>query len=208
MKAPQGRKFLVVGLQFKFPKLGAVPPFTRQMVQATAKTKETQELPTGTQVLEPTEGISLVTTLDDLESANYSLVNVICEERKNSSGFGTHYVARFVFAAPSSRMRSTPTFLRRKDVLRKELQAICESALWRARGYANPFRRNGRLVPDAATANVVFDSRKPFIQGDGQPVMVWPTDTAGERIGEKPLPLAPDFHLRAPMGRALQLQAL
>lgn len=206
MKAPKGRKFKVVALQFRFPKASAIPQFLWQMVRKVSRHGKPASA-TGTRVISPTEGTSAIAVLEDLDALKYTMVDAICEERRNEGGAdGVHYVIRFVFAAPSSGMKPSLTFVRRQSIIRRELQEIAESALWRVKAFANPFMQGGYVVDGATAANIVFDGRQPFVQGDGQPVTVWQRDATGERIGDAPIPLAPRFHLRAPMGKTIQLQ--
>lgn len=208
MNAPNGRrKFAIVRVQFRFPSSSAIPQFTRQLARRVSVSDHVS-LP-GSALISPTEDTSLAVLLDDLATANYTLVGALCEERSNTNGgTGTHFVVKYTLAPPSTRIKKPdPTFLRRQDLLERELREIATSALFRTKSFAKPFRKNGEPVEGAFVAHIVADARRPFIQGDGKPVAIWQKDAAGERIGDAPIPLAPSFHLRAPLGRTLQLQA-
>ncbi|AKM78551.1 MAG: hypothetical protein UY31_C0018G0010 [Candidatus Wolfebacteria bacterium GW2011_GWE1_48_7] len=195
MAAPKGRKFSVIALQFRFPTLDSVPPFTRQIARRPTKTSNPATL-TGEQIVGATEGTSILALLDDLKAKGYDLVNACCEERRNVKGPGSHYIARYTFATAESGLSITERFEYRKATFLRELAFIGESALWKNRTFSNPFIRDGKPVTGFRAASLVFDTRQPFYQGDGQPVTVWLKDEAGERIGDAPIPLAPSHHLR------------
>ena len=83
-----------------------------------------------------------------------------------------------------------------RDIISKELRSICEVAMWRVRTFLNPFYKDGEEVIGYRAISVNLESRKPLFCPDGQPVTVWQKDEKGNRVGDAPLPLKPDYCLR------------
>jgi hypothetical protein len=153
--------------------------------------KKDAALEPGKLIVEPTEWSSLKSILEDLDASGYRLVNVHCEDREDGRESGKHYIVRFIFSATE---QSSAEFSRIRKFLRLEFYDICTEALWKTRAYSNPLANGQRGM------NIVCDTRRPFIQGDGKLATVWQKDAAGERIGDAPLPLTAGHLLRIAKG--------
>lgn len=180
--------FHSISLQFRIPRYALIPPTIRHF--KCGATPRNTSLPAGEMILEPTVGSSIITLVADIEKCGYQLIGTSYEERAHGEGCGKHYIVRFRFARALSGEKTTEAFRRVRYQVRRELQVICEEALWTACAYSNP------LADEKRGMNVVLDTRKPFVQGDGQPVTVWQKDATGERIGDAPIPLKSEHHLR------------
>ena len=189
----------LVALQFSFSNPGAMPVSVKRLNQETSEERnERKNHSSGTLVIEPTENCSLVDFLDDLKSAGYEMVDAFYKERidpKYPRGQRTYHMVRFLFARREF-VDLSEEFKVVRDIISKELRSICEVAMWRVRTFLNPFYKDGEEVIGYRAISVNLESRKPLFCPDGQPVTVWQKDEKGNRVGDAPLPLKPDYCLR------------
>lgn len=199
----------LVALQFRFTNSSVIPFSVRHLDQESAEEYAHRKSRTdGFMFIEPTPKCSLVEFLRELEAAGYELVDAFYQERpynvvKNPNGRWTYHVVRFLFARREF-VELSDEFKKVRDIIRTELQSICESALWCAVAYSNPFYENGEEITDQRAVNINLTARLPLLCPDGQPVTVWQKDENGEHVGDAPLPLKPDRCLRINQG-AIQL---
>ena len=189
----------LVALQFSFSNPAAIPSSVKQRSpEAVEDRNERKNRCSGRRFIEPTENVSLVWFLRELEASGYEVVDAFYQERLNpkgdSYGKGTYHMVRFLFARRED-VELSEEFGRVKDTLRAELQEICRAAMWRVRAFCNPLYENGEEVPGYSALSINMEARKPLFLPDGQPVTVWQKDEYGERVGDAPLPLRPSFWL-------------
>ncbi len=116
----------------------------------------------GQQVIEPVENISLSAFLGELEQAGYVLVDAFSQRRKNTEEKHQpfYYVARFSFVREEY-VQGSEEFEEVREVLRHELQEICNLALWRVRAFKNLFFHNGEQIPGQYAVSINFEARTP-----------------------------------------------
>lgn len=189
----------LISLQFSFSNPNAIPQVVKQLDQETSDEREERKSrSTGVMVIEPNEKCSLVKFLEELEIAGYEIVDAFCKERikpNDPRGTVTYHMVRFLFARREFTELSEG-LEKVRETIRTELREMCRVAMWRVRAFSNPFYMNGEEVAEYRTLSINLESRVPFFLPDGQPVVVWPKDEGGERIGDVPLPIVPDYHLR------------
>lgn len=151
----------------------------------------------GTQIVSPIENCTLVEFLGELDSAGYRLVDAFYKERidaKDTRCKRKYHMVRFLFAHPDF-VKISDEFKKVDGSIHDELLKICLSALWRVRAFSNPFYENGEEVANQGVISINLEARNPLNHPDGQPVMVWQKDERGNRMGDAPLPLVPQYSL-------------
>lgn len=208
MVALNGTVRLVI-LQFSFSNPDVIPATVKRQHRETPEERAVRKShPSGVMVIEPTKKCSLVEFLGELEAAGYEMVDAFYKERidaKDPRGKRTYHTVRFLFARREF-VELSDEFKKVRDVIRAELQSICESAIWRVRSFSNPFYKNGEEVPGQRAVSINLEARQPLFRPDGQPVTVWQKDENGKRVGDAPIPLKADYCLRI-AGDAVQLVA-
>lgn len=204
------RHVRLVALQFSFSNHLAIPAWMKRPNRETQKGRVVRKSRTtgGTLVIEPTEKCSIAEFLGDLEVAGYGLVDYFYEVRidaRDPRGERTYYMARFLFARHEF-VELSDEFKGMRDTIRAVLSEICRAATWRARAFSNPFYKNGEEVAGQCAVSINFEARQPFFRSDGQLVVVWQKNERGNRVGDAPLPLKPDYCLRVVDG-VIQLVA-
>ena len=193
-----GSSVRLVILQFSFTNPQAVPEVILGLPKETEAESAARKgrAPTGTMVIEPVEGVSVALVAAKLQAAGYELVDAKHQERvnwNNPQGKPCH-TCRFIFcrreqADPSQYFRT----IRRQII--DGLDGICLVALWRVRGFENPFFSKGQAVAGTTVLSLNMEVRTPLFQADGQPVMIRAKDpNTGKRSG-KPEPLASQHRL-------------
>lgn len=144
-------------------------------------------------LMEPTPNVSLSRVLEDLDGAQYDLVDAFYQSRIGKNG--RFQMLRFLFAR---RAFATPSdhciFLR--DEYLSALQRIVDEAFWRVRAFRNPYFANGVVVEGQQTLSINMEARVSRFLPDGQPVVVWERDEERKKVGEHPHPLRPEHELR------------
>lgn len=189
--------FRLVILQFSFSNPDALPKSVKRVARENLVASNKRKGSTGFVVIPPTEKCSILEFLGELESAGYELVDAFSQERINRndpSGRRTYHMARFQFAQREF-THVSEEFKMECDIIRADLLEMCQTALWRVRGFSNPFYKDGEEVPDVRTLSINLEVRTPLFHPDGKPVMVWPKDEKGERIGNTPIPLKAEDQL-------------
>lgn len=141
----------------------------------------------------PTKRVYLRGMLDDL-AAGYKLVDAKWQLRENDRGNWDHVIS-YLFAKKEFALESPEFALKRNKVL-AGLSVLCERFMWRAQAFQNPFFQNEKAVEGFAALSMNFKEREELFSSDGRPVMVWPKDERGKRVGEAPLPLKANYYLR------------
>ena len=192
------RTIRLVGLQFSFSNINVVPELLKELELESLEERNERKgrKSSGEMVITPTENSSLMEFLSDLEVAGYELVDAFYQPRVHPKNPRIIYhMARFLFAR---REHADPSeeFKGVRNAISAELLKICEQAMWRVRAYLNPFFTADEEVPGYHALSINLEGRKPVFLHDGQPVVVWQKDEEGNRVGDTPLPLRPDYHLR------------
>ena len=148
----------------------------------------------GVQFFEPTQNVSLLKFLEDLAEAGYTIVDAHYQMRANTRG-QENPVVKFVFISEDN-LRNPGEFTTHKVAATKSLEQMCSQATWSAMGYLNPFFQSGHEVDRAHSVSINLAARIPLVGPDGNPLLRWQKDEAGERIGDAPIPLEPKKFLR------------
>lgn len=200
----------LIALQFRFSNPDAIPATVKRQDRETKEEYVVRKSrSSGVMVIEQTSNLhSLTELLADLEVAGYKLVDALYQERpfnekKNPKGKWTYHMVRFLFARHEL-VELSDEFKKVRDIIRAELQSICEGTVWCAVVYSNPFYKDGVEVSGECAVNINLTARQPLFRPDGQPVTVWQKDENGKRVGDAPLPLKADYCLRI-VGDAVQL---
>ena len=192
----------LVALQFRFTNLDLIPASVKRLDRETQEGYASRKShSSGVVVIEPTtKKYSLAEFFGELEAAGYELVDALYQERphnniKDPCGNWTYHMVRFLFARREF-VELSDEFKRVRDTICAELRSICESALWCAQAFSNPFYKNGEEIPDQRAVSINLEARQPLFRPDGKPVTVWQKDENGKRVGDAPLPLKADYCLR------------
>ena len=190
------RSVRLVMLQFSFSNPGAIPNGVKSRQPETIEERTARKShASGVQFIEPVENCSLVEFLEsDLDGAGYELVDAFYKPRSDQNG-RTYHAVRFLFAR-KEHVVSCEKFKKVRDSLCDELRAMVEFAAWRVRGFLNSVYMNGEEIPDQCAISLNLEARKPLFRPDGQPVTVWQKDGEGNRLGDAPVPIRPDFVFR------------
>ncbi len=156
--------------------------------------------------------VSVYDFLRDLDRAEYAMVDAFCQERQEMvnkvhcmivDGFRYtrsndctkyFYMARFVFCRLE--YYNTSEYFAR-DVARAEFERMAMSATWRVKGYNNPYYEKDEKILGQRAMNINMVARNPLFDNTGHwPLKRWQRDEWGEKIGEAPLLVKPEFYLR------------
>ena len=178
-------------VQFAFSNADLVPHSLRRLPHESLRQAYIRSASAnGEMVVEPTENVDLVVFLDDLQQNGYKLVDGIYQKRPDYRNPNkTYNMVRFVF---SSQAADKPM----KQDISRALQTLAEEASWTTKVYFNPIYIAGQAVEGKINISVNLMARKPYRSADGQPVKQWRRDTDGRKVGDGPLPIQPDRHLR------------
>jgi hypothetical protein len=192
----------LVDVQFSFFNPEYVPPSIRRERETPKQQRERMLRPrSGVMVIPPTEECSLRDLLRGIEGAGYEMVDAFSQTRENEKQINKKHpgrkilysMVRFEFAR-SEFAQVTNGFRIARGIIRDELQEMCESALWLATVFSNPFFQNGEEIPGLRTGSIALTARKPLLLPDGMPVTAR-LKVDGRPVGD-PVPIAPKFNLR------------
>jgi hypothetical protein len=134
--------------------------------------------------------VSLVGVVDDLEAAGYILVEAIAQERLSNKAKAPPYaMVRYVFYRRELALR-TPEFRRYEANIMSDLREFLELALWRTRGFRNPyFQNDGTVLHGFYGISINMEARNPrFVGNDrAKPRTHWLKDEEGNRVGDAPV---------------------
>ena len=191
----------LVALQFNFSNYKIVPKIIKKISDEKQKEKiERKKIASGVQVIIPTPNTSLLLFPRQLREAGYELVDAISQERINGNANNNKYhMVRFIFsrhecAEPSEK------FLKYSDIVHSELDKICRQALWRVRDYLNPFYKKGKKIEGKNFVSINLEVRVPLISPNGKLIKKWEKNEKGKKVGEKSLPLFPNYFLSVKNG--------
>lgn len=196
-------KIPLVVFQFSFSNPDIVPAsIKRRLPKETVAGREERKRVASERpdpvMIEPIERIGLADFVGYLEVAGYELVDAVYQPRIRDGavkGFTTYNMVRFLFARHENAEPSSEFEVDREEV-RAGLQKMVTDAAWRVRAYVKPFFKNGEPVPDRGVVSIHPEARYALVQPNGKPVVAWQKDAEGNRIGDAPVPLKPDYILR------------
>lgn len=190
----------MIQLQFSFSNGKHVPTSVSERKQETQEeSAERKARGNGVVFLEPTQMCALDKVLDDLVEQHYILVDAFTQTRFNPKAPKVpYYMVRFVFIHRDFYVADGKNgdFIMKRDEIIRDFALLCKSALWRVRGFNNPFFQNDTEVPGNRFISVNLEGRTPLFQPDGKPILVWDKDGQGNRLGNEPKPLKPLSNLR------------
>ncbi|NCF75189.1 MAG: hypothetical protein GWO87_01735 [Xanthomonadaceae bacterium] len=178
-------------LQFNFSNCKVTPKIIKKINSEKQEERVARKkIASGVQVIIPTPNTSLLLFPKQLREAGYELVDAISQERINANANNSKYhMVRFVFSRHEC-AEPSEEFLKYSDIVHSELDKICRQALWRVRGYLNPFYKKGKNF-----VSINMEVRIPLISPKGKRIKRWEKDEKGKKVGEKSLPLFPDHFL-------------
>lgn len=180
----------LVLVQFTLANAGALPAHLRQRTQTQARTAGAA----GTEIVPEGEKTSLAEVPAQLEALGFELVDghfeVKPRERRHA------WKVQYAFARKGSGREPHPQFAPLREAAQAELNMLMNDAFWRVRVFLNPLFHTGQPVEGKSAICIEADSRLARLHPNGSPVTVWQRDAAGEKVGEAPLPLAPERILR------------
>lgn len=177
-------KVPVVILQFHFGKRSSVPagiPTLLPPETAPEKKRRLTRQGSGKLIIGPQNNSTVVNLPEGLCENGYTVVGVRHEERLNDNRPGAFQVVQVTFhrREASDRMLANLADQQAEKALSRAcegLRELCVNNFWRARVYDNPFFRQGEPVEGLRCAVVVCDMKRPTVQGNGEPVLVWQKD--------------------------------
>lgn len=187
----------MIVLQFSFSNRRAVPEgLFEKPEEDLAALKVRKNEVRGKQFIDPTEGVSLKQLVSDLLAAGYDLVDGFFRMRTKPDG-QMYPAVRFIFALPDDE-HQPGEFAAHKESAMSALQQMCDQALWRVRGFLNPyFSAKDVLVEDKNSISINFEARKPLVDGNGELILQWKKDASGQKVGTGPVPIEADKFLVA-----------
>lgn len=191
----------LVALQFSFSNPKIVPDSIRQVAVDCLVDREIRKSQKATDnvILKPTENVYLAHFVDDLKTAGYEIVDALYQPRtdpKDPAGKKIYHMVRFVFASTQSVEKLYEDFMKVRPRIYIDLDGMCVEASWRVRASLNPLLKNDEEVSGKHTLSINLEVRTPLFNPDGHRVLIWEKDENGDRIGDAPVPLMPDYCLR------------
>ncbi|MCD4705697.1 hypothetical protein K8R61_01305 [bacterium] len=181
----------LVTLQFSFSNRNIIPKIIKKISNEKQEERvERKKMKNGIQVINPTPNVSLLIFVKQLKEAGYELVDAIYQERINGNANSNYHMVKFIFsrhecAKPSENFQKYSA----------ELDKICRQALWRVRACLNPFYKEGEEIEGKNFVSINMEVRTPIVSSKGELIQKWEKDEKGKKVGEKPLPLFPDYFL-------------
>ncbi len=183
----------IVALQFRFSNPNALPKYVKQLPEETRESQINRKSnPTGAVVVESAANTSLAQLLLDLEYFGYEMINAVSflrSELRDPAGKSKYSIVRYSFV-PREHVRISDEFRTLRVEAIGDLRGICEGALWAAEVYSNPFGLDEEtLSVGQRMVSINLAGRRPIVP-------VWKRDGEGNRLGEAPALLQPDYSLR------------
>ncbi|KKR46651.1 MAG: hypothetical protein UT82_C0009G0015 [Parcubacteria group bacterium GW2011_GWB1_40_14] len=183
----------MVALQFRISNPRILPKYVRELPEESCESQvKRRNNQTGILIIESSRNTSVAQLLADLEYFRYEMINAVSFLRtdlNDPSRKSKYHIVRYSFVL-REHVRISNEFRELRVEAIADLRGICESALWNAEVYSNPFV-SGEEVPasGARTISVNLAGRKPIVP-------VWHRDGEGNRLGESPVLMQPDYNLR------------
>ncbi len=186
----------LICVQFDFSNPEVVPVCVRKLPQETTnESLKRMSIANGELVINPIENVSLVDFPGELESNGYEIVDALYQPRVNPKNHKqTYHMVRFVFAR-SEYVQSNEEFGQRRSTIRQALRTMCKQAMWCVRAFLNPLFVEGNEAYGENAVSINLVARKPLFDSLGNPIKVWRKNTNGNRIGDQPVLLYPDYSL-------------
>lgn len=151
----------LVLLQFAFSNLKYIPSCLKQKSEKTPKESSAVK---GEQCLNATEDVGVAGFITDLKDADYQLVDSYYQIRSRN---GQQYAVVCFLFAEKEQASVSDEFKKMRPDIEQALLHMCESAMWRARAFLNPFFREGRIIDDVYALSVNLEARKPLFDSVG-----------------------------------------
>lgn len=137
--------------------------------------------------------VSLIYIVDDLIAEGFTLVEAMAQERSPSKvGAPPYAMVRYTFYR-AGLAECSSDFLQNMGNIIQDLHEFLELALWRVRGFRNPwFQKEGTVADGVFSISINMDARNPLFVGNDKtrPQVRWQKDANGDRVGDAPLPVA------------------
>ena len=191
----------LIAVQFSFSNPEAIPDSVRRLQPETEiesiKRHHKNETGDGYLILKPTENCSLVKLPGGLAEDGYNLVDAFYQERLRRGR--SYHMVRFLFSREPARVANPDynNFMQTQGraVNAFDFNEMCSCSMWKGQVFSNLFYGNGGKATSERVVNIALVARKPLFRPDGTPVMVWKKNENGERVGDKPVPLHPEYYL-------------
>ena len=191
----------MVVMQFSFSNAKLVPIWISSHKRETPEERmERKKHMSGELFLEQTSNCSVLEFVKDLGRSGYELVDAFCQKRINPKypKEGKYQMVRFTFIRKED-MNLPDSFMSARIPVLGSLREMCADAMWRVRGFINPYYENGEAVPEKHAISINLEARQPLRYSEGPPIMVWPRDENGRSMKDTPgaekVRLAPDWRL-------------
>lgn len=185
----------IVSLRFKVNNLKLVPPGIREKMLRSETPAEFDARQAsqarGEECILPTKDVSCAQFLNDLAASGYIMVDAFFQVLNPK-----YIIVRFDFVILEHFLPSDEFSQGAKVKAEIGLRNMAEQNMWRIQAYLNPFFFEGREIDGQHGLAINLDSRKPLVNNDGQPVLVWEKDEQKERIGAAPIELRPRLFLQ------------
>lgn len=184
-------------LQFSFTNPRLVPSQMKPLPLETQENREWRKAGlTGRQVIAPTANCEVDDLLDQLKDAGYELVDACWQQRLGVSPTGRdhYYMIHFEFRKRDQAGQYEATDDLYRAFAAWYLKKLVHNAYWRVRAYVNP-PLDSRLGAEDVSIN--FEVRTPCREADGRLMRQWNRDADGERVGDAPVEVRPNFRLAA-----------
>lgn len=191
-----GSTVRLIVLRFSFSNPEVVPLCVRKLPHEKENELLNKSVANGELVIDPSEKVGLVEFLGELEQSGYEMVDATYQPRIDPGNpKRTYHVVRFMFARREY-AQPTDQFISVRPTTKQALRTMCEQAMWRVRAFLNPLFVRGETVDGEHAVSVNLEVRKPLFDNVGNPVRTWRKDENGNRLGDAPVPLQPDYVLR------------
>ena len=189
-----GKSTPLVAMQFDFLNRNIVPEIIKTVNNKRQKKRvQRKKIKSGVQVIKPTPNVSLLIFAKQLEEAGYELVDVDYQERPNDNANGKYHMVKFLFSRHEC-AEPSENFQKYSDIVYSELEKICRQALWRVRGYINPFYKEGEEIKGKNFVSINMKVREPLASPTGKLIKRWEKNDKENKTGRR-FPLLPDYLL-------------
>lgn len=131
--------------------------------------------------------VSVYDFLSDLEEAGYEIIDAFNQERIEwdlNAIYKKFYIARFIFAHREY-VNSSKDFENKRDMVHAEFLKMAMEAIWRVKGFSNPFYKDDERISGQYTISVNMVARNPLVDNEGRPLYIWKKDEYGQKIIER-----------------------
>lgn len=191
--------------RFSFTNDNIIPHFIHHFPLEMPREREAKKkyLEDGKLIVAPVEKCSLIPFAQDIEQEGYELVDAFyrprivneieLKGRSLPSSKRLYRVLCFTFAQHKFE-RLSDEFKQFKESLFFDFLKICRQAFWRTQAYKAPYFEDDK-PSNCFVVTINLSARVPRFYPDGRLITQWQKDEFGERVGDFPLPLTPNYYL-------------